>query len=153
MVKRKNKKSGKNKSDISCRIRGNRKMRQRFPRQSRESKCFYHQKTNSTYVLIQYPTKVGFFIFKKVLTNTAKRATIPGWRAGRRRDVQRLVDILWITRHVSRRHHFYTSLLHFGADAIDLTLHFCTLAQGAPEKLNENHSHLEKLYTKNIYKK
>jgi hypothetical protein len=61
------------------------------------------------------------------------------------RDAQRLVDILWITRHVSRRHHFYTSLLHFGADAIDLTLHFCTLAQGAPayKKLNENHSHLE----------
>ena len=89
--------------------------------------------------------KSGFFIFKKVLTNTAKRATIPGWRAGRRRDAQRLVDILWITRHVSRRHHFYTSLLHFGADAIDLTLHFCTLAQGAPtyKKLNENHSHLE----------
>ena len=59
------------------------------------------------------------------------------------------MDNLWITRCVTDRLHFFTSLFHSGAGATTSLGHFSTLAQESAvfvnenRSENENHSHLE----------
>jgi len=57
--------------------------------------------------------------------------------------VDRPVDNLWIKRRVADRHHFYTSLLHFGADITSPLHHFSTLAQEGSTPLNVNANRYE----------
>jgi len=88
--------------------------------------------------------------------------------------VDKSVDNLWISankkkrlcdparhaRQLTERLHFRTSLSHFGASAITLALHFCTLAPKARpcgQKLifpneNDSHSHLKIFFKKVLTK-